>query len=68
MGNRFDFAKIQVERFLEQGFPVAGNAGFGNEGALWQAGIDVGDNLFGSCQRTAFIILIMGIEDFHVLT
>ena len=31
VGNRFDFAKIQVERFLEQGFPVAGNAGFGNE-------------------------------------
>ena len=66
MGNRFDFAKIEVQRFFEQGFAVAGNAGLGDEGALRKAGVDVGDNLFSSCQRTSFIILIVRIEDFHV--
>lgn len=66
VGDRFDFTEVEVQRFFEQGFAVPGNAGFGDEGALRKAGIDVGDDLFRSCQRTSFVILIVRIENLHV--
>ena len=66
VGNGFDFAQVEVQRFLEQGFAVAGDAGFGDEGLFRQAAVDFGDDVLGRCQRAAFIVLVVRIKDLHV--
>ena len=66
MGDGFDFADIEVQRFFQQGFAVARNAGLGDKRAVGQAAVHFFDDLFGGHERAAFVILIVRIEDFQV--
>ena len=66
MGDGFDFADIEVQRFFQKGFAVARNAGLGDEGAGRQAAVHFFYDLFGGHERAAFVILIVCIEDFQV--
>lgn len=66
VGNSFDFAQVEVQRFFEQRFAVARNAGLGDEGLFRQAAVDFSDDFLGCRQGAAFVVLIVRIEDLHI--
>lgn len=66
VGNGFDFAQVEVQRFFEQRFAVARDAGLGDEGRFRQAAVDFSDDFLGCRQGGAFVVLIVRIENLHV--
>ena len=68
MGYRFYFTKVDVQGFFQQKFAVPGDTRFGDEGTFRQEPVDFGNDFLGCFQRAAFIVLIMGIENFVVFT